>query len=199
MPTPDAAHAEDNSLFGTDPLADGLARVSVVCACSWLYFHQGHVPSDLCAAQELPNGAQLSRTDPARLRAIEQLQFPKQAGNNRAVEHDCPQPIFLGRYDVSDFAQKDVMVILWNFVEQLPDMRHLILQTMQRDRETGRVQPVSPGVWSHDHHPAVSQEVSVPMLSQERTTLDAKHPVVMRRLPDCVRDMLPVVFTHSGH
>lgn len=37
-----------------------------------------------------------------------------------------------------------------------------------------------------------------PQNSNKATTFDAKHPVVMRRLPACVRDMLSVVFTHSG-
>ena len=154
--------------------------------------------------QDLPNGAQLSKSDPARQRAIEKLKLLKQPGNNRAVEHFCAQPIFLGRYDVSDFAQKDVVVILWNFVEQLP---HLSQEFAVRCI-------LCNGIAKQDGYSQFRRVfglTSIVLLSVKKyrcpccprnnnkaTTFDAKHPVVMRRLPACIRDMLSVVFTQSG-
>ena len=154
--------------------------------------------------QELPNGAQLPRNDPARQRALELLHVLKRPGNNNAVQHGVTQPLFLGKHAVTDFVQKNVVVILWDFVGMFPNM-----DLSQAVRCVACGGPAKRDGFSQFRR--VFGLTSVMLLSAKKcrcsccpanqgkaTSFDAKHPTVMARLPECISSLLPAVFTHSG-
>ena len=199
-----AQAANDGALFGTDPHADGLDRVRNLFARRLSRVSHSCSKTYCFVAQELPNGAQLSPSDPARERAIELLQRLKKPGCNQAVQHHCIQPVFLGKCDVSDFVQKNVVVILWNFVEQLPHLNLAYAVRCILCNGAARLDGFSQfrrifGLTTIILLAAKKYRCPCcPKNNGKATTFDAKHPVVMRRLPDCVKEMLPAVFTHSG-
>lgn len=169
----------------------------------------GDEPDDDGLEAHLPNATQVNVRHPAMQYAMERFKFFRQqnAGQIVAIEHPAPNPLLFSKGDRADFALLEVMLVHWDPEKQFAHMN--LLHCFSCIRCNGKV--VKDG-WSVPRRvygltrtklvsarkyrcPCCPDAVNGP---GKAVSFDAKHPVVMGRLPPNVADLLSVKFTHSG-